>query len=139
MTEPRDPPAATRELGHISTSWVQSSPTHGFAARGSIHRLSRLLAIGLPTLTVVFAVVMAGFLLAETIADAVATRVLRIAGITVLLLLIVDSLMLACILSLGSRMETPSSAELGSASPDAPASPYPPKHNTLASRVQNRE
>lgn len=139
MTETRDPPAATRELGHVSAPWGHTSHAHRFAARGSIHRLRRILAIGLPTLTVVFAVVMAGFLLAETIADAVATRVLRIAGITVLLLLIVDSLMLACILSLGLRAETPSSAELGNASPDAPAPPSPPKHDTLASRVQNRE
>jgi hypothetical protein len=79
-----------------------------------------VLAIGLPVLTVVFAVVMAGFLLAESIADAVAVHWLRNVGTIVLLVLVADALTLACVLGLQSSGDAPPSVELGQ--PPAPAS-----------------
>lgn len=130
MTDSRDPPAARRELGGDGLSYGQGF-AGGYRRRWSLvgdgsprRRVVGVLAAGLPTLTVAFAVVMAMFLLAESVADAVATGMLRAIGIAFLILLIADGLTLACILGLEAAAETPLST---------PTPPPPPRS------AQNRD
>ena len=80
-------------------------------------------------LLVVFAVVMAGFLLAESIADAVAVRFLRFVGVNVLILLIADALSLAFVLGLKSWVERMANSN----SPSPPAA----SHDTSRSPIRS--
>lgn len=81
-------------------------------------RILATLVFGLPVLTVAFAVLMAGVLLAEGLADPVAARALRWGAIAVLMILTVDGALLIGVLGFqawadadprdGAGHETPS-------------------------------
>ena len=68
--------------------------------RSLVRRVLTPLALALPALVVAFSVVMAGFLFAESLGDAVATRALRWAGFVLLMLFAVVGTLLVGILGL---------------------------------------
>lgn len=142
MTDPRAPLPARREFGNrvplagaSAGGTARPSNTHQDVGLPAVHskfggnRFVHVLALGLPTLTVVFAVVMAGFLLAESIADAVAVRFLRFVGVNVLILLIADALSLAFVLGLKSWVERMANSN----SPSPPAA----SHDTSRSPIRS--
>lgn len=142
MTDPRDSLPARREFGNYvpptgaaEGGMARPEGPHRDADRSEVNatsdrgRFVPALAIALPTLTVVFAVVMAGFLLAEAIADAVTVRILRVVGVFVLILLIADALSLAFVLGLQSWVERMTNSK----SPPPPADPHAP-HACVRSR-----
>lgn len=81
MTESHVPRtiATTLEVDPLETNWNVIPP-----------RLLFVLVVGLPILVVAFAVLMAGSLLAEALADPPAVRILRGVAIGDLLLLVID-------------------------------------------------
>jgi len=139
MTDPRDPPEANRELGGTMSGTDLAGRSLRPANLPVLTRAIGVLAVGVPTLTVAFAVVMAGFLLAESIADAVAVRVLRAAGIIVLLLLVADGLLLASILGLRLKSQTQPAEGDGATPLNAPDTSDSPAEVPLPPRAQNRD
>ncbi len=71
----------------------------------SVRRVLTPLVLALPALIVAFSVVMAGFLFAETLGDEIATRVLRVAGVVLLMLMAIVGTLLVSVLGFLSLLE----------------------------------
>ncbi|MFO0820336.1 MAG: hypothetical protein U1A77_20485 [Pirellulales bacterium] len=103
-----------------------------------VRRVLTPLVLALPALIVAFSVVMAGFLFAETLGDAIATRALRIAGVILLLLMaVVGTLLVSALgfLSLSEREQAANESRPEDRSVDEPG---PTAANRAELTDQNR-